>query len=144
MYSIVGLTPRTDIQMGHHGFGIDLHPDWPQYVERSKLTNEKVQRIIETSGPYWLDGCGYATMHQGKRLFEARSSIRVAWGKWGVEHLYVPGDACGLDITDDSFGCVFEGGRRLLPHNIDSWKQKNLLLIAFTEIAYSVMLFARS
>lgn len=65
--------------------------------------------------------------------------LRVTWGKWGAEHIIVPGNACGLDVN--TAGCFnLLKGMTLLPHNIDSWTQKQLLLIVFTEIAECVLM----
>lgn len=137
MYLIRGLCPRTDVMCGAHYFNVELSRDWPSLVEASGITQENVDHVIETNGRAWLDACGF----KSSGLFDPRTSIRVAWGSWGTEHITVPGNACGLDIdhSDHSFGCFIENGRMLLPHNIDSWNQKNLLLIVFTEFAESIV-----
>jgi hypothetical protein len=148
MYHIRSLSPRTDISMGCHGFQIDLHPEFRDFVERtnvggSKIEQGNIDRVIELSGNRWLDACGYSKIHEGRRLYEARSSLRVAWGEWGPEHIHVPGNACGLDIERDPLGCIFPGGVSLLPHNIDVWHQKQLLLIVFTDLAETILLLGR-
>jgi hypothetical protein len=148
MYHIRSLSPRTDIDIGAHGFQIDLHPSFKDYVARSEIGENNIQWLIKNSGDRWLDACGYYSLTEdgdGKvcRLYKAMSCLRISWGEWGPEHIDVPGSACGLDIKRNSFGCIFEDGVSLLPHNIDSWSQKQLLLIIFTEIAESILLLGR-
>lgn len=157
MYLIRGLCPRTDISVGRHAFHIELACTWPALVEASEITQENIDHQIKTQGAGWLDACGYGSMYDPdncgfyadkskppgpntKRMHEPRTSIRVSWGKWGPEHITVPGNACGLDIDRNGFGCFLENGVGLYPHNIDCWQQKNLLLIVFTEIAESIVL----
>lgn len=126
MYLIRNLCPRTDLDMGNHAFTIELSKEWPEYVKKSELTQEKINYLIAQRGNAWLDACGYDRMWQmeedspKKRLHEARSSIRVSWGEYGAEHITVPGNACGLDLDSHAFGCFLRGGKMLLPHNIDS------------------------
>lgn len=162
MYAIRYFCPRTDVQMGTHGFAIDLPADWPELVRRSGLNQEKVNQHIASCGRRWLDATGHNGMFDPDNCgFQADKSlppgpnarptyshreIQVIWGEWGAEHISVPGNACGLDITRDccGFGSIFLGGRQLQPHNIDSWHQKNLLTIVFTELAESVLLFSRT
>lgn len=59
--------------------------------------------------------------------------VMMRWGEWGLENIAVPGNACGLDISDDP-GAPLDG-KLLLPHNVDSLSQKYLLLIVFTWFA---------
>lgn len=137
MYLIRGLCHRTDITMSCHGFQIDLSPEWRAKVAKCQRLSpgegqKAVNQLIETSGKHWLQCSGW------EREVWSPRDIRVAWGEWGPEHISVPGNACGLDITRDNFGCIFPDGRSLEPHNIDSLAQKYLLLIVFTEIAESV------
>lgn len=137
MYCVKGLEPRTDIQLGAHGFAIDLMPGWPQWVARSGLTQAKVDHKLKTYAPLWLKACGQRVFHEGRE-------IRIQWGEWGPEHICVPGNACGLDIDrGGSFGCLFRDGRSLHPHNVDSWVQKQLLLLAFTSFAEDVIVLGR-
>lgn len=164
MYLIRGLSPRRDISMGAHGFAIELSPEWPTLVAASGLTEEQVRGKIANLGNDWLDACGYNGMYdpdapfdvnqviwprprklgpRATRQYEASRSIRVQWGPWGLEHISVPGNACGLDIDDHSFGTFIEGARMLTPHNIDSAMQKMLLLIVFTSFAEDIVLFSR-
>lgn len=158
MYAIRALCPRTDIQTGHHGFSIDLSPEWPALVAASGITDNKVAVHIQNLGDTWLAACGWTswfdpdncghtadtTKPPGPNAYRSPNwrEIRLRWGLWGIEHLSVPGNACGLDI-DHSAWCLFRGGVSLVPHNIDSWAQKQLLLIVFTEIAESILLFSR-
>ncbi len=160
MYVIRCLCPRTDIDMGCHGFSIDISAEWKEIVAASGLTQEKIDYKLKLCGNAWLDACGYGTMYDPdaefdplhdrskphgpntRRLYDVSRgcALRVKWGEWGCEHIEVPGSATGLDIERNSFGSVFRGGVRLLPHNIDCWSQKQLLLIVFTEFAEDVVL----
>lgn len=169
MYAIRNLCPRTDIDMGRHGFSIDLPSQWPEIVAASKLTQDHIEhKVHKLFGNEWLDACGFSGMydpdappfdvreflehgdvnHERKlgpnahRSHEARTSIRMSWGPWGLEHISVPGNACGLDIDDHSFGSLFDNGRQLQPHNIDSWNQKNLLMIVFASIAEDILILS--
>lgn len=136
MYLIDGLHPRTDIPIGRFCLHVHLHPMMKELSKKCGLTQEMVNTKVEKLGPSWLTSCGFDS-----KLYEpARCAIRIAWGEWGIEHITVPGNACGLDISDGAFGCVFRNGRTLSPHNLDSWGQQNLLLMVFTsfmaDIAY--------
>lgn len=132
MYSISGLCPRTDISMGHHGFCVSLHPEFRNCVNRSLIDQVGVDRVIKDNEADWLKACGYGVeIH--------RFCLRAKWGEWGPEHISVPGNACGLDIDRSAFGCVFRDGVNLLPHNIDCWPQKQLILIMFTTFADLVL-----
>lgn len=136
MYAIRHLCHRTDIPLGAHGFTIDLSPEFRSAVMRSGLDQEQINRWREAMGPGLLCAAGYRNVrwHQ----------LRVLWGEWGPEHIDVPGNACGLDINRSAFGCLFAGGYSLQPHNVDSLAQKYLLLMTFTELAESVILFSRT
>jgi hypothetical protein len=148
-YSIAGLAPRTDIDMGRHGFQINLHPRFKDLVKASNLGPEQIHNCLMNLGNQWLDDCGYGRRYERgeepgdglDRVYEARSSIRVSWGEWGPEHISVPGNACGLDIAHRALGSWL-GGPSLLPHNIDSWSQVQLLLIIFTYLVDSMTICA--
>lgn len=156
MYHITNLCPRTDISMGRCGFSIQLFPDWKKAVEKSNLNQKAINDLIEHFGRAWLDGCGYGQMYDpdqspldtwkqketgqmrklgpnARKLYQP-NQIRVQWGEWGPEHITVPGDACGLDISIDGFGCAKDGAS-LHPHNIDNMHQIVLILVVFTTIA---------
>lgn len=148
--------------MGAHGFCIDLSAEWQVLVARSGLTQEMIDRWLNVHRRRWLDVCGFDHLYDPDALFEPYEYIKemdpeswrkklgpnarplydgqraldVRWGRWGPEHISVPGNACGLDIEryDGNFGSAFGSGTRLLPHNIDSWSQKQLFLITFAEI----------
>lgn len=159
MYAIRHLCPRTDAQLGAHGFSIDLSPEWKFAVAASGLNQEKVDHHIKLLGNDWLSACGYNSYFDpdNSGIWADRSlppgpnavrspdyrHIQVKWGEWGPEHISVPGSACGLDL-DRGFGSLFREGRQLTPHNIDSWSQKQLLLIVFCDLAESVILFSRT
>ena len=124
LYHIDGLCPRTDIAMGRCGFNIQLFPDWKKAVDKSGLTQQKINTLLDNMHRPWLDGCGYDALfdpdetpeerwkrHHGlltanpgpnTHPLYGRTELRIQWGEWGPEHLVVPGDACGLDIED---GC---------------------------------------
>lgn len=154
MYAIRGLCHRTDITMGCHGFSIDLSPEFKTAAAKSGINQEKIDHLIETAGRLWLDATGFDAIYDpdntgawadkkkppgpnARPLYEAKH-LRVAWGEWGPEHISIPGNACGLDIDRDGFGSVYRDGALLHPHNVDSLKQKYLLLIVFTEIAETI------
>lgn len=141
-YDIVGLCPRTDINIGCHGFKINFHPKWKDLVLASGLDQTKINHAVNMLGNQWLDACGYDRMFEAyegerRRIYEARSFIRVSWGTWGPEHITVPGNACGLNIETRPLGNPL-GGPCLYPHNVDCWAQVQLLLITFTWIAESM------
>lgn len=128
-YSIVGLSPRTDIDIGRHGFCIYLHDKFKWLVSIGNIDQSCVNHVIEQLGIEWLNACGYQN-------YKPRD-IRVSWGEWGPEHITVPGNACGLDIDHCALGNPL-GGPALYPHNIDSWSQKQLLLIVFCYLVESL------
>jgi hypothetical protein len=150
MYHIFGLCPRTDISLGRCGFGIKLYPAWRNAVAASGLTQATINSAIKNLHRAWLDGCGYDKLSDpGVSIWEEQKpgykpgqnarplydvhSIRIAWGEWGPEHISVPGNACGLDISDGINAP--ENGRILTPHNVDSFAQVILLLTIFTTLA---------
>lgn len=158
MYLIQQLCPRTDVSMGGHAFAISVHPIWKELVVASGITQKTVDTRIEQSGRMWLDACGFGAMYDpdntgihadpekplgpnAEKLYSHRE-IRIDWGEWGIHHLTVPGNACGLDLDRSSFGCPFRDGKILQPHNIDSWGQKQLMLLAFCQIADDVICFS--
>lgn len=156
MYSIDSLCPSGG--MGGYGFCIHLSHAFKEAVAKSGIDQEKANRVIKSFGREWLTHTGMSNhfdiencthnWKDNRRIpsedFKDRDyrSIRLSWGKWGPEHISVPGNACGLDIDDGGFGCVFNGGKMLLPHNIDHWGQVNLLLIVFCWFAHSITLLA--
>lgn len=156
MYSIDGLCPSGH-PMGGYGFNIHLSPAFRDAVMKSELDQEKVDHVIKIYGQEWLQKCGFSHYYdpenctydnEGQSIPSKQTrpgysprDIRVSWGEWGIEHLYVPGNACGLDLDRNSCGCVYKDGEVLLPHNVDSWGQVCLLLIVFTWFAHTVTLF---
>lgn len=158
-YQIRQLCHRQDMTMGCHGFAIDLSPDWQTAVAQCELDQNKIDQLIMSRGRAWLDAAGFDAMYDPDNCGFHRDpakklgpnschlyqpySIRIAWGKWGPEHISVPGNACGLDIDRNSYS-LFKNGASLLPHNIDSLNQKYLLLMVFTEIAEDLIIFKNS
>ncbi|GAL83446.1 hypothetical protein MYP_673 [Sporocytophaga myxococcoides] len=111
--------------MNGAAFSIELFPDWKDAISKSGITQENIDNAFEKLGPKLLEDHGFK--HSMDRL-------KVYWGEWGPEHIYVPGNACGLDITKSSpFGP--RGGALLSPHNVDSLRQASLILSIFLWIA---------
>lgn len=120
MYMIEGFIPRQDISMGAHAFTIHLSPAWKETVARSGVDDEKAQLFLGRFVPVLA-----------KSLNMDARQVRMKWGEWGIEYLYVDMDCCCMGIDSDfSF---YEGGRRTSPHNIDNWRQKNLMLGIYLE-----------
>jgi hypothetical protein len=155
VYHIYGLCPRTDIDMSRAGFGVKLWPAWRDAVRELNLDQRQVNTAVGRMGRAWLDGCGYGDIYDpdncgfdrdkqrkpgpnAKPTYEPNLSLRVLWGEWGPEHITVPGNACGLDISS-GFGCPM-GGKSLEPHNVDTIAQAHLLLVVFTWFADCVVL----
>ncbi len=104
MYCIRGYCHLpTHLQIGAHGFAVDLSAEWPDLVRRAGITDEQIQHMLKEKAEHWLDAAGYGghfTEESGPgsgRKYPARC-VRVTWGEWGPEHITVPGNACGLDI----------------------------------------------
>jgi hypothetical protein len=129
LYNITHWSPRQE--MNGAGFSIELFPRWKEEIKISEINQENINNMIDKLSPHWFDGVGY-----DPKLY--KGSIRVTWGEWGPEHICVPGNACGLDI---SRGDIFagEGGAMLYPHNVDSIKQASLILSVFIQIANSLV-----
>lgn len=145
-YQIVGLCPRSDLALGRWGFCIKLHPNFKIAVQDSGINKVQAYTAIENMGRAWLDGCGFDRLfeYDGKKepLYKPNQDLRISWGEWGLEHITVPGNACGLDI--DTGIMSPRNGKILLPHNIDGMSQAVLLLIVFTWFAETIHNFAES
>ena len=152
-YQIVGLSPRLDLTLGGWGFVIRLFPDFKKAVKKSGITSENAHRAIKNMGRGWLDGCGFNQLYDpdqnsferrnnkppgpnAKPLYDPGMDLRITWGEWGLEHITVPGNACGLDISEGIMAP--RNGRILSPHNIDSMRQAMLFLVVFTWFAESI------
>lgn len=109
--------------MSASGFNIELFPEFKNLVKEANISQEEANTAVANLSPIWLMNHGY-----DKTFYEGQ--IRVRMGVWGLEHISVPGNACGLDITNYSLG-VLEGSALLAPHNVDSIKQASLLLTVF-------------
>lgn len=161
MYAIRGFCHDTDpsrMGLSAHSFCVDLMPAFRDAVASCGINQKQIDAMIARCGREWLDASGYSGIYDpdnsgcdyddtkppgpdARPRYEPRTAIRVKWGEWGPEHITVPGNACGLDIEYGSqIGCMFSGGKTLLPHNLDTLRQKYLLTIIFTEISYSVIL----
>lgn len=140
MFLIHGYCPRSDINMGAHGFCIELFPEYKDLVASSEIGQTEVNQMIDNCGPAWLNGCGFK-IRDGSNPRLSFYKLQVRWGEWGPEHITVPGNACGLDIDQSAVGFHNpQRGSMLVPHNVDSWSQKNLLLLVFLEITNSLVL----
>lgn len=152
-YSIDGLCPTN--QLSGFGFLVKLFPGFKEMVAAYDLDQEGVNLVISRRGRAWLDVCGYdlifdpdncgidkdanATPGPNARpSYEPNHALRVDWGEWGPEHISVPGNACGLDLSS-GFGSP-RNGRLLVPHNVDGWPQVQLLLITFCWFAAALSL----
>ena len=145
-YQIEGLcSARSDIDLNKWGFGIKLFPGFKELVSKSEITQDAVYRAVENMGRSWLDGCGFDHNFEydgeKSKLYRPNQDLRVQWGKWGPEHITVPGNACGLDL--DNGITAPKNGRNLSPHNVDSMKQAMLLLIVFTWFAETTYLLSQ-
>ncbi len=150
LYEIVHGIPRLGGDCGF-GFQIRVWPRWKEVVRGRTPSRDHQQNWLETVGNDLLDACGYGApfnLHQDlckewlglesepthdndgpapvERLYDAsRGAIVLSWGDWGLEHISVPGNGCGLDI--DYNGCTApKGGVVLLPHHVDSMQQAYL------------------
>ncbi len=150
--------------MSGAGFSIHLWPEWKLAVARWNTDQTAINTAIKSMHRSWLDGCGFDAifdpsedpqdkwkrekMGTARKLSKAarplydEHSIQVQWGAWGPEHITIPGNACGLDISH-GHGCPKEG-RILGPHNVDSLAQAHLLLVVFTWFADSLVLEERT
>ncbi len=128
MYRIKGWCPIPE--MNGAGFAIVLKPEIKEAVRKSGIKQENVDFWINTAGRKYLKYHGYNIADDASVNFY----IRISWGEWGIEHITVPGNACGLDLGSGT--CfVNEGEKVLQPHNVDNLKQASLLLAVFVAFA---------
>jgi hypothetical protein len=132
---------------------VDLWPEWKEAVARSAITQQGVNHAVKMMHRTWLDGCGWSRMFDpdncgfdrdkdkplGPNAYKAygEHAIRVSWGEWGPEHITVPGDACGLDLSHSIGGAP--SGMSLTPHNMDTMAQAWLCLVIFTFFAEGIV-----
>jgi len=152
-YSIFGLEPQK--QMSGAGFCIRLWPLFREAVANYNRTQEQINTLLKIRGRRWLDCCGFDTIFDpdncgfdadrnlppgpnARPMYEPNRDLIISWGEWGVEHITVPGNACGLDIGE--YPLTPHEGKMLAPHNVDSWKQAQLLLVVFCWIADDIAL----
>jgi hypothetical protein len=144
LYQVQMMAPRLDMQQCP--VQVNLWPEWKDAVARYDINQEKANRVIESLHRPWLDGCGWNRMYDpdnagcyrdetmplgpNARKVYGPHDIRITWGEWGPEHITVPGNACGLDLSH-SIGSA-PRGMSLLPHNVDTMRQAYLLLVIFT------------
>ncbi len=154
LYQIDIGTPTPE--MSGWGFIIKLWPGWKEAVARYDLDQHKVNCALERMGRGWLDACGYNSIFDidncgfdmdetakpgpnAHPMHQPNRDLRVSWGEWGPEHITVPGNACGLDITE-SGTCAPRDGRALTPHNVDCMRQAYLLQMTFSWFASAITL----
>ena len=128
MYKIKGWCPNRENQMGGSAFSIVLTPKWKEAVQKSGITQDKVDNLLKS------EVCKtYLRQHRfGDRI----SEVRINWGEWGIENITVPGNACGLDINYHGIG-LNDGEVILEPHNVDTIFQASLILSLFLWFAES-------
>lgn len=119
LYEIKNWFPEK--KMNGAGFSISLGEDWPKVVEHYGLTQEYVDTALEKLKDSILEGHGYSS----SRYY--RLSAKV--GKWGIEHISVPGNACGLDLSSNVLN---RSGMGLFPHNVDTIPQASMLFCVFS------------
>lgn len=121
--------------MSGFGFTILLWPRWRDLVAKSGINQKEAERVIKDFGRRWLDACGYDAMIGAttRPLYEPGEALHAQWGEWGLEHITVPGNGCGLDLGQ-AVG-IPEGGAALTPHNVDSMRQAYLLQLVFNWFA---------
>ncbi|MBR4040838.1 MAG: hypothetical protein IKJ09_00790 [Bacteroidaceae bacterium] len=130
MYRLLSWFPQQHNGCAGASFGIALTPEWLDAVNKSKLNQSAVNKLIDSIGNDILRGHGFDPVDEEEIHFR----IRVGWGDWGPEHITVPGNACGLDIVHSPVG-GFPGEIHLLPHNVDSLAQASMILTVFVKIA---------
>lgn len=135
MYLIRGLEPNPEC-MAAHSFCIELSPEWREMAAASGIDQESVNRKVGRMEASWKKAVGINC--------KTSREIRVDWGDWGIRHVTVPGNACGLDIEERAFGTFIDNAAMLVPHNVDSWMQKKLILLAFCSIAEDIVLLSRT
>lgn len=126
MYKIIAWNPMPN--MNGAGFGIVLKPELKLAVAKSGLTQQNIDNWIKTHGNNLLLNHGWTIDPNSN----PNTYIRVEWGQWGIEHITVPGNACGLDI-DTGIG-LKDGEMVLNPHNMDNLRQASVVLAVFTAI----------
>lgn len=126
LYAIRYLFPR--VQMGGAGFSILLYPEIKREVVLSGIKQKDVDQWIKNFGGPLLEGCGFTSAEK------VQYRIQAQWGSWGLEHITVPGNACGLDIDRSGSLSAPRDGMCLSPHNVDSVPQAHLLLCIYTGI----------
>jgi hypothetical protein len=153
-YSIAGLCPT--LNLGGFGFCIKLYPEFREAVAVAGIDQTAANNAMERLGRLWLDCCGFDGIFDpdncgferdekrppgpnAQPSYRPNREFRIKWGEWGPEHITVPGNACGLDISRSGFGSPRDGAI-LNPHNVDSWRQVQLLLVSFCWFADSVAL----
>lgn len=159
-YNITMGGPSKD---GFHGYPlqIEVWPQWRELVAASEISQAMANKAVESMGRHWLDSSGYDAIydpdenpldmwkekHMGepkkygpdaRPLYTPNMDLRVSWGEWGIEHINVPGDACGLDIDRAAIGAP-RGGVTLYPHNMDSMNQAFLCLRVWTWFADAII-----
>lgn len=158
-YEIVHGIPR----VGELGFGFQIRvwPAWREVVAAYSPTPGAQRAWLHHVGNDLLDACGYGEPFQSfqsvaeelmgitpsslipaptERLYDAtRGAITFQWGAWGLEHITIPGNGCGLDI-DETVALKPDGGVVLLTHNVDTMQQSYLLQCIYGWFAHTMLL----
>lgn len=154
MFLIDGLCPTQNL--GGYGFTIYLSSSWEKMVSLTSITQDDIDRLVKTFGNTWAQSCGMGSwfdpdncgLWNKKGLVPSSQTtfthnIRLKWGRWGLEHISVPGNACGLDIDLCCLGSPFDNSVGLVPHNIDNWGQVNLILVIWSYFSNLIMFNAK-
>ena len=127
-YSLEGMI-MNDSDSSSHSFSICLPYDVNEIVSNwMKYNNKSYDDVYKSMNERlrlrWKDmmlTAGYDNMDVYNEY-----SIRFTFGKSGIENLTVPGNSCGLDIDSS--------GNRLISHNVDSLRQKMLLIVVYSDL----------
>jgi len=137
LYHVDGWMPTRG--MGASGFNIKLYPSIKDVWKDRGLAQDDVNGAVKRMSPEWLKAYGWNQTYENDLLFSY--CIRVKTGEWGIHHIEVPGNACGLDIVPDSSSLwAPRDGNILVPHNVDSPEQAGLLLTVFLFFMNDLML----
>ena len=122
MYKIKNWDPNRPNKMAASGFSIVLTKEWKDAVGRVNIKQSAVDAMISSIGKDFLIQHGFSANRIG--------DVKISWGEWGIEHITVPGNACGLDIDYAPMGYL-NGEVALMPHNVDTIFQASLILSLF-------------
>lgn len=122
---------------GGFGFHILLWPCWKEVVAMNKVDTSDILDWHRDVGNSLLEACGF-----NRAIYTSSMDIRLSFGEWGLEHITVPGNSCGIDIDLTSYRAP-EGGAVLTPHNVDSLRQAYLIQLVFGWFSHNWLSLAR-